>query len=115
MAGVAAAEIKSPVRDERNSWWPYASSGRAQAPAVPAGLVRLAKPEPSHQWLGYFQKTERDAAWRWLRAGSSKKARGDAKLFHLFDDEHFDGHIGGNKFEAKLVTQCIACCLLSGF
>jgi hypothetical protein len=25
-----------------------------------------------------------------------------AKLFHLFDDEHFDGHVGGNQFKASL-------------
>jgi len=41
-----------------------------------------------------------NGAKRLGRAGDGKKARGAAKLFHLFDDEHFDGHIGGNKFEA---------------
>ena len=34
-----------------------------------------------------------------------RDARGGAELFHLFDDKHFDGHIGGNKFEAKLVVE----------
>jgi hypothetical protein len=29
----------------------------------------------------------------------------EGKLFYFFDHEHFDGHIGGNQFEAKLVEK----------
>ena len=38
-------------------------------------------------------------------AGSDKKARGTAKLFQLFDDEHFNGHIRRNKVKAELVSE----------
>jgi hypothetical protein len=76
-----------------------------------AGLGRFADREPSHKWLGYFQKIKRDAVWRWLRAGAGKQARGDAKLFHLFDDEHFDWLAAGHEFEAELICQRLFQCV----
>jgi hypothetical protein len=36
-----------------------------------------------------------------------RDARDDTKLFNLFDDEHFDWHIRGNKFEAELIGQSL--------
>jgi hypothetical protein len=32
--------------------------------------------------------------------------KGD-KLFYLFDHEHFDGHVGGNQFQAKPVKRLV--------
>jgi len=59
------------------------NSGRAQVvavrkhlPSLP-GLGRFVDREPSHQWLGYFQKIKRYAVWR-LAPGClrQQKARG---------------------------------------
>jgi len=35
-----------------------------------------------------------------IGSGLAPAKRRGVKLLHLFNDEHFDGHIGGNKFEA---------------
>ena len=47
-------------------------------------------------------------------AGGGEPARGGAKLFHLFDDEHFDGHIGGHQFEAELIENGLLNCFSIG-
>jgi hypothetical protein len=74
---------------------------RKHLPSLP-GLGRFVDREPSHKWPGYFQKIKRYAVWRWLRAGSGKKARGDAKLFHLFDKERFGPNLNVSCFPKQV-------------
>jgi hypothetical protein len=51
--------------------------------------------------LGYFVVQNLLA----LKA-DGRDARGGAKLFRLFDDEHFDWLAAGHEFEAKSVGGC---------
>jgi hypothetical protein len=62
------------------------------ASAVPSGRIMFGL-YPATMWLANFQLSLRDEG----------DARGGAKLFHLFDDEHFDWLAARHKFEAELV------------
>ena len=69
---------------------------------------------PSAKRLGVSQSSDalerhknKDTKKRvWFRFAFAGR-RSEEKLFHLFDDEHFDGHICGNEFEAELIGQSL--------